>query len=176
MTRQSSPSGAAPYSAALISLSVPSTPTRSTRTSTPRPFEISSSDGFGNSVRCSEFGWPGNTANALIAIISMAGLESPTRTTLQNQFRHQPGPSGLMAGASAPAVVAVEVLVEEDQVAPMWIALELFVLAMHRPSSVGIAEERTRQSPSDLVGDFGERHEHARPGWTLHHELRSEIV
>src|SRR6266496_2595206 len=37
MIRKSSPGGAAPYSAALISLSVPSTPTRRTRTPTPRP-------------------------------------------------------------------------------------------------------------------------------------------
>ena len=38
MTRKSHPAGEAPYSAAFISLSVPSTPTRSTLTNTPRPF------------------------------------------------------------------------------------------------------------------------------------------
>src|SRR5437763_1673221 len=38
MMRKSWPGGAAPYSAALISLSVPSTPTRRTRTSTLRPW------------------------------------------------------------------------------------------------------------------------------------------
>jgi len=51
--------GAAPYSPALISLSVPSTPTRSRRTSTPRPFGISSSDGMGSSARWTESFCPG---------------------------------------------------------------------------------------------------------------------
>src|SRR3954451_16958891 len=47
VTRKSSPGGAAPYSAALISLSVPSTPTRSTRTFTPRPSGMSPTLGSG---------------------------------------------------------------------------------------------------------------------------------
>src|SRR5258708_6706989 len=66
MTRKSNPGGAAPYSAALISLSVPSTPTRSTFTSTPRPSGTSSTDGLGSCARCIELGMPGRTATAFI--------------------------------------------------------------------------------------------------------------
>src|SRR4029078_9866332 len=57
-----------PYSAALISLSVPSTPTRSTRTNTPRPFDMSLTFGAGSSVRWTVFGILGLTAIAFMMI------------------------------------------------------------------------------------------------------------
>src|ERR1041385_3146938 len=80
MTRKSSPGGAAPYSAALISLSVPSTPTRSTRTSTPRPSGMSSTDGFGLSSRLSEPALPGVTAMAFTQRLSrLRGLRYSRR-------------------------------------------------------------------------------------------------
>src|SRR5206468_7872720 len=66
MTRKASPSGGAPYSAALISLSVPSTPTRNTLTRTPLPPGMSCTDGSGKSARWTESGLPGNTAMAFI--------------------------------------------------------------------------------------------------------------
>src|SRR6266496_3546025 len=62
MTRKSSPGGAAPYSAALISLSVPSTPTRRTRTGAPRPSGIAARaglDGRGVGVRVLRVGVDG---------------------------------------------------------------------------------------------------------------------
>src|ERR1043166_4312878 len=70
MIRKSSPLGAAPYSAALISLSVPSTPTRRTRTSTPRPSGTSSTDGVGTSSRWIEPALPGVTAIAFTQRLS----------------------------------------------------------------------------------------------------------
>src|SRR5918911_1558654 len=66
MTRKSAPGGAAPYSASLISLSVPSTPTRSTSTRTPLPPGTSSTLGRGISSRWIEFGLPGVTAIAFM--------------------------------------------------------------------------------------------------------------
>src|SRR4051812_40805939 len=71
--RYSCPSGASPYSAALISLSVPSTPTRSTSTRTPRPSGISSSDGSGTSRKCIELGMPGRTATAFMRVLLLRG-------------------------------------------------------------------------------------------------------
>src|SRR5262249_4494102 len=44
---------------------------------------------------------------------------------LLQHFCDEPRPAGLVAGPDARPVVAVEVLVEEDQVAPVWIALVL---------------------------------------------------
>src|SRR2546429_27285 len=60
MTRKSYPGGAAPYSAALISLSVPSTPTRRILTSPRRPFGLWSSEGFGKLAWWPLLGFPGN--------------------------------------------------------------------------------------------------------------------
>src|SRR4029453_1114000 len=42
-----------------------------------------------------------------------------------HERRHETGPSRLVAGPEARPVVAVEVLVEEDQVAPVRVLLEL---------------------------------------------------
>src|SRR6059058_2763692 len=98
--RKSSPDGAAPYSAALISLSVPSTPTRNTFTRTPRPLATSDSDGFGSSARCALLGRPGTTAIAFICL-----------STLLHQLGDERSPAGLMACADGRARIAVEVLV-----------------------------------------------------------------
>src|SRR5437867_4341449 len=64
--RNGLPSGASPYSPALISLSVPSTPTRSTLTRTPRPFGMSSTFGLGSAARWTLSGLWGMTATAFI--------------------------------------------------------------------------------------------------------------
>src|SRR6185295_6776858 len=79
MIRKSYPGGAMPYSAALISLSVPSTPTRSTLTSTPRPPGTSSTEGLGSRPRCMELGLPGKTATAFI--IAALGRAAPSART-----------------------------------------------------------------------------------------------
>src|SRR5215475_12020444 len=113
VTRKSSPGGAAPYSAALISLSVPSTPTRSTFTRTPRPFGTSDSDGLASSARCTLLGRPGTTAIAFIGF-----------STLLKQLGDEGGPAGLMACADRRTRVAVEVLVERNQIVPVRIGLE----------------------------------------------------
>ena len=66
----------------------------------------------------------------------------------------QAGPARLVAGPEPRAVVAVEVLVEQDQIAPVRIVLELGRPAVDRPPSIGIAQERARQpagkSPAPL--------------------------
>ena len=51
-----------------------------------------------------------------------------------------------MAGAEARTVVAVEVLVEEDQVAPMRILLELGRPSIDRPLPIGVAQESAGQA------------------------------
>src|SRR5215468_4042132 len=57
----------------------------------------------------------------------------------------QPGPPGLVARAEACPVVAMEVLVEEDEVAPVRIVLELGGAAVHRPPAIRVAQENARQ-------------------------------
>src|SRR5262245_4255905 len=71
---------------------------------------------------------------------------------LLKELGHKPGPAGLVAGAEAGASLAVEVLVEEDEVLPVRIRLERLEAAVHRPASVGTAEEDRGQAPRQFGG------------------------
>ena len=64
------------------------------------------------------------------------GIQKPVEL---DGLGHQPGPAGLVAGAQPGAVVAVEVLVEEDVVAPVGIGLELLRAAVDGPPAVLVA-------------------------------------
>ena len=65
---------------------------------------------------------------------------------------HEPGPAGLMAGAQPGAIVAVEVFVEEDVVAPVGIGLELLGAAIDGPPAMFIAQEDPAKPIRDLLG------------------------
>ena len=56
-----------------------------------------------------------------------------------------------MAGAQPGAIVAVEIFVEQDQVTPQGVVLELLRGAVHGPAAVGITQEKARQT----AGNFG---------------------
>jgi hypothetical protein len=45
---------------------------------------------------------------------------------LLDQFGDQAGPAGLMASAQTSAVITMEIFMEENQIPPMGIALEVF--------------------------------------------------
>src|SRR6185295_8693294 len=68
------------------------------------------------------------------------------------------GPSGLMAGAQARAVVAVEVLVEQEEIAPMRIVLELPDVPVDRPSAILVAQKNAREPAAELFGDLIQGH------------------
>src|SRR5215831_564835 len=59
--------------------------------------------------------------------------------------RDDAGPARLVAGAHALAVVAVEVLVEEHQVAPVRVLLELAGVPVDGPPAGGVLQEDARQ-------------------------------
>src|SRR5437764_1499324 len=67
---------------------------------------------------------------------------------LADQVRYQPGPTGLVRGAAAPAVVAVKVFMEQDVVLEMGIGLKFFVAAEHRTPTVGAALEQLEHAPA----------------------------
>src|SRR6476659_35255 len=67
-----------------------------------------------------------------------------------DQGCRQPGPSGLVTGADTGAVVAVEVLVEENQIAPVRVGLELFRAAIDRSLALLVSEKDLRESPGQL--------------------------
>ena len=72
---------------------------------------------------------------AWIALVSTTQLFA----ILLNQLCHQGGPAGLMAGTDARTIIAVEILVERNQVAPVRIVLKLLSAAEDRPPPVLIA-------------------------------------
>src|SRR5262245_11629305 len=67
-------------------------------------------------------------------------------------------PTGLVARAEASAIVAVEVLVEEDQVAPVRVVLELGCASVDRPLAARVAQEDAREPPRDLLRDLEKGH------------------
>ena len=82
------------------------------------------------------------------------------------------GPAGLVARAEPGAVVAVEVLVEEDQVTPVRILLERRASAVDRPSPVGVREEDADEAARDLLRHLEQRHPDARARRALDREAR----
>ena len=58
-----------------------------------------------------------------------------------DEIGHEPGPSRLMRGTEPGTVVAVEVLVEEDEVAPVRVVLELGLSAVDRPAAARVAQQ-----------------------------------
>src|SRR5262249_25485078 len=74
------------------------------------------------------------------------------------------GPAGLVAGPEAGPVVAVEVLVEQDEVPPVRVGLELLGAAVDRAATVVVPQEDARRSTADLLGDLLEVHSPSGPG------------
>src|SRR5262245_46324864 len=70
---------------------------------------------------------------------------SRSTTPLIDKIRHQRGPSGLMARADSCAVVAVEMLVEQQMIAPVGIGLNLRSAAEDRAAPGRIAFEDADQ-------------------------------
>src|SRR6266540_6872214 len=96
--------------------------------------------------------------------------------TLLQELGDQAGPAGLVAGADAGPAVAVEVLVEQDQVAPVGIALEQLEGAVDRPASVTAAQEDAGEAPRQLGRDLPQRHRLPRARGELDLELALEEV
>src|SRR5262249_32655272 len=85
------------------------------------------------------------------------GTVEAERAAVLQQERDQRGPAGLVACAKAGAVVAMKELMERDVVAPVGVALDVLVVAEHRPTAVTIAQKDAGQSPGKPFGNFGER-------------------
>src|SRR5256885_17203857 len=75
-----------------------------------------------------------------------------------------------MARADPGAVVAVEVLVKQDQVAPVWVALELLGATVDRSPPVAAAKEDPREPPRQLGGHLPEVELRPRARGAVHRE------
>src|SRR5690242_17265259 len=97
-------------------------------------------------------------------------------SALLQKFRDEAGPAGLVARTDARTVVAMEVFVEGNQVAPVRIILEFRGRAKDRPSFVGVSQEDARQPFRDLTGDLPQREHLAGTNRTLDFEVVAEVV
>ena len=67
-------------------------------------------------------------------------------SALYQQFRHERRPAGLMAGTHSGAGIAVEVLVEWNQVVPQGIGLKELDPAKHRTTRLCVVQKRPGQA------------------------------
>src|SRR5262249_27865327 len=93
------------------------------------------------------------------------------RVEERDQRRDNSGPPGLMARTEPRAVVAVEILVEQQQIAPVRVVLERRRAAVHSPPAVLVAQEDVREPCCDLFRDVEQVHPAARSARTLHGEV-----
>src|ERR1700740_2373926 len=100
----------------------------------------------------------------------------PLFPPLLDEFRHQAAPPRLMARTDPRTIIAVEVFVEENQVAPMWIALKRLCFAPHRAAARTIAQKNVRQPPRNLRGHLPEIGLPARVRRAGHLEVLSVVV
>src|SRR5262245_65718587 len=61
----------------------------------------------------------------------------------------------------------MEVLVEQDEIAPVGILLELRGCAINGAAPVAVAQEDTRQPARELFGNLIKRHLPSRASWTF---------
>src|SRR5271166_3434599 len=106
-----------------------------------------------------------------LSLLALAGL-----STLLHQLRDYAGPSGLVARSNSGARIAMEVLMEQHQVAPVGIGLELFEIAEHRPAAFFIAKKNVRHAARQFSRHSPQGHHLSRPGWELNLEIVAQVV
>ena len=87
------------------------------------------------------------------------------------EARDDPGPSGLLTGADAVTVVAVEIFVKQQMVTPIGIALEFLGSAKNRTPASFVAEENPGQPIGDFASDLEKVHQLAGASWALDFEF-----
>src|SRR5882724_5846622 len=95
---------------------------------------------------------------------------------LLHQFGDHAGPTCLMAGADPCTRVAMEVLVEQDQVAPMRVSLELFQIPEHWAAAVLILKKDAGHATREFSRHLPQAHHRAGSGRVLNLEICPKIV
>src|SRR5574341_87759 len=103
-------------------------------------------------------GWNARSARACKPASLQAACRLWSFPALLEELGHETRPAGLVAGADPGPVVAVEVLVEEDQVLPVGVGLELLCAPVDRPPAVGPLHEDARQAAGQLGRDVPQGH------------------
>src|SRR5262245_38233571 len=86
---------------------------------------------------------------------------------LADEIRDQSGPTSLVRGATATAIVAVEVFMEQDVVLEMRIGLKFLIGTEHRTPAVGPAHKQLEQSAAQFNRDLVQGQHDAGAGRTL---------
>src|SRR5215469_12093746 len=92
-----------------------------------------------------------------------------------NEARHESGPTGLMTCPDSSAVVAMKVFIEENQIPPVRVVLELLMTAVNRSLSL-LTGENADQAARELGRDLLQIHHLARAGGALYLEIRPKIA
>jgi len=109
----------------------------------------------------------------MLGIVVEDQLAYPTRR-VEQQISHQRGPAGLVHGSQAGAVVAVEVLVEQQVVFPSWVGLHPFDASVDRPPAIQAGESNADQPIGKIPGNITQRQLLARSGWIFDREFRAK--
>src|SRR6516225_10446188 len=130
------------------------------------------------------------SSNTLYCWANLAPLLFPTErrfcSTVQKGFRVEltknldkqgdnTGPTRLVTGPDAGAIVAMEVLVEQEIVPPVRISLEFSGAAKNRPAAAPVLQEDAGQAIGDLVRHLVQVHDIARTGRALDFEVVAVI-
>src|SRR5271166_2194160 len=105
------------------------------------------------------------------SLLAFAGLSA-----LLHQLRDDAGPSGLVARSNSGSRIAVEVLMEQHQVTPVRIGLELFEIAEHRAATIFIAKENVRHAARKFSRDLPQSHHLSRSRWKLDLKVVAQVV
>ena len=88
-----------------------------------------------------------------------------------HQPRDDAGPSGLVTRTQAGAVVAVEVLVEQEVITPVRVLLKFAGRSIERTPPVIVPQKDAGQPTRDFLGNLIQRHVPARARWTFDGEI-----
>src|SRR5579871_6146618 len=86
------------------------------------------------------------------------------------------GPTGLMAGAETSTIVSVEVLVEQEEVAPVRIILEFVSSTVYGTVSHLVLQEDVSEAARNLLGHLIKVHAPARACRTFHGEIIAVVT
>src|SRR5690349_2697348 len=75
-----------------------------------------------------------------------------------DEFCNNPSPAGLVAGAKSSAIVAMEILIEKNIIAPVRVGLEFFGTAVYRPPTLFVPEKDAGEPPGNIHGHLEEVH------------------
>src|SRR5512147_2163486 len=78
--------------------------------------------------------------------------------------RDKAGPSSLMAGANSSTVITVEVFIEEDVIAPVWVLLKFLRPTEHGSAPIFIAQEDILEAGRNFPAHFKQVHHASRAG------------